>query len=96
MTRELSDLVPNGILSQLGPEAMAQLKRLAEQLQQGGGLPGMPGAGAGGEEDEAVPELVEADETNTAAQEESEVNTLFLSESSIRVHLTNSFTSFSM
>ncbi|GAA5969291.1 hypothetical protein JCM3765_002315 [Sporobolomyces pararoseus] len=68
--RELSDLVPNGILSQLGPEAMAQLKRLAEQLQQGGGLPGMPGAGAveGGEEEEAVPELVEADESNAAAE----------------------------
>lgn len=59
-TRELGDLVPSGILSQLGPEAMAQLKRLAEQIQAGtlqaGGAPGA----AEGEDDEAVPELVDA------------------------------------
>ncbi|GAA6023460.1 hypothetical protein JCM11491_000583 [Sporobolomyces phaffii] len=63
-SRELSDLVPNGILNQLGPEAMAQLKRLAEQIQ-AGNMPGAPGADAEPQEnnsDDAVPELVEASE----------------------------------
>ncbi|GAA5883077.1 hypothetical protein JCM16303_006079 [Sporobolomyces ruberrimus] len=69
-TRDLGDLVPHGILNQLGPDAMAQLKRLAEQIQAGqmAGGAGQPGGAEGiegGDEEEAdegVPELVEAGE----------------------------------
>ena len=46
---ELSDLVP-GILTQLGPESLASLRKLAESYQ--------AAAGAGGADDD-VPELVE-------------------------------------
>ncbi|GAA5912061.1 Egd1p [Sporobolomyces salmoneus] len=77
-TRELSDLVPSGILSQLGPEAMAQLKRLAEQIQAGSlqnpaaaGGAGGAGEGADGEGEE-VPELVEATEGEQAEGEKLE------------------------
>ncbi|GAA6064578.1 hypothetical protein JCM10212_006462 [Sporobolomyces blumeae] len=70
-TRDLTELVPHGILNQLGPDAINQLKRLAEQIQAQGGMGGA-GAGAGaaagqpkvdgveGDDEEAVPELVEA------------------------------------
>lgn len=64
--KELTELVP-GILSQLGPDAMANLRRIAEsyQAQQGnaGGLgpDGVPTEEGEGEDEEDVPELVEAD-----------------------------------
>jgi hypothetical protein len=73
-------------LNQLGPEAMAQLKRLAEQIQ-AGNLPGAGGAAPGveGEEEEAVPELVEAAE-GAEEQQPAEVSFPFF----LRCHLPNS------
>ncbi|ORY74774.1 NAC domain-domain-containing protein [Leucosporidium creatinivorum] len=65
--KELTELVP-GILSQLGPEAMNGLRRIAEsyQAQQGSagslGPDGVPAVAAEDDDDE-VPELVEADAT---------------------------------
>ncbi|GAA5828359.1 hypothetical protein JCM5353_004805 [Sporobolomyces roseus] len=77
-TKDLTELVPQGILNQLGPDAMAQLKRLAEQIQQQQG--GAQGAAAGQEgieegaeaDDEAVPELVEATQTDGAEEDKTE------------------------
>lgn len=64
----------------MGPDAMAQLKRLAEQIQQQQG--GAQGAAAGQEgieegaeaDDEAVPELVEATQTDGAEEDKTEVS----------------------
>lgn len=72
-TKELTELVP-GILNQLGPDSLANLRRLAESYQSmtarqaalAGGAGGA-GAGAGGEEkegevgdeDDEIPDLVE-------------------------------------
>lgn len=46
-------LVPN-ILSQLGPDSLASLRKLAEAYTQQGG------AGAAGEDDDEIPDLVES------------------------------------
>ena len=59
--KEITELVP-GIISQLGPESIATLRKLAEQMSaQGGAAEG--GAAAEGKADEAddddVPDLVE-------------------------------------
>lgn len=64
--KELTELVP-GILSQLGPEAMNGLRKIAEsyQAQQGSagslGPDGVPAVAAEDDDDDEVPELVEAD-----------------------------------
>ena len=64
--KELTELVP-GILSQLGPEAMNNLRKIAESYQaaQGNagslGPDGAPATGADDDDDDEVPELVEAD-----------------------------------
>lgn len=46
-------IVPN-ILSQLGPDSLASLRKLAEAYTQQGG------AGAAGEDDDEIPDLVES------------------------------------
>ena len=51
--KELTELIP-GILTQLGPDAMAQLRKFAESYQ-AGGAPGAPAA----DDDDDVPDLVE-------------------------------------
>jgi len=50
---ELQDLLP-GIINQLGPDNLANLKKLAETYQSGAAPPA-----AGGEDDEDVPDLVD-------------------------------------
>jgi hypothetical protein len=69
-TKELTELVP-GILNQLGPDSLANLRRLAESYQsmtarQAAMAGGAGGAGAGGEDregevgdDDEIPDLVE-------------------------------------
>ncbi|KAI9632240.1 nascent polypeptide-associated complex subunit beta [Dioszegia hungarica] len=71
-TKELTELVP-GILNQLGPDSLANLRRLAESYQSltarnaaASAAAGGAGAGAGGregevddEDDEGIPDLVE-------------------------------------
>lgn len=52
---ELQDLLP-GIINQLGPDNLANLKKLAETYQ-GGQAP--PGANADDDDDEDVPDLVD-------------------------------------
>merc|ERR1712139_98163 len=54
-TKKLQDLLP-GIINQLGPDNLANLKKIAESYQ-----PGAPGAGVGDddEDDEDVPDLVD-------------------------------------
>lgn len=68
-TKELTELVP-GILNQLGPDSLANLRRLAESYQsmtarQAAAAAGAAGADAEGEkkegevDDEEIPDLVE-------------------------------------
>ncbi|KAM0051583.1 putative transcription factor BTF3 [Helianthus debilis subsp. tardiflorus] len=70
----LQDILP-GILNQLGPDNLENLKKLAEQLQKQ--APGGAGEGAAAatsaaqEDDDEVPELV-AGETFEAAAEEGQ------------------------
>ena len=52
--KKLQDLLP-GIINQLGPDNLANLKKLAETSQRGGAPP--PTAGA--DDDEDVPDLVD-------------------------------------
>ena len=54
-TKRLQDLLP-GIINQLGPDNLANLKKLAETYQ-GGNPP--PGANADDDDDEDVPDLVD-------------------------------------
>lgn len=67
VAKELADLMPN-ILNQLGPDAMASLRQIAEQYnrtQPGGGAGGNPaGIAEADEEDDEddVPELVEVND----------------------------------
>ena len=64
--KQITELLPD-ILTQLGPESMDELRKLAEGM---GGMDGGVGgdaAAAGEESDEEVPELVESfDEAKTA------------------------------
>ena len=53
-SKKLQDLLP-GIINQLGPDNLANLKKLAETYQSGGAPP--PTAGA--DDDEDVPDLVD-------------------------------------
>ncbi|OWM62692.1 basic transcription factor 3 [Punica granatum] len=67
-TKKLQDILP-GILNQLGPDNLDNLRKLAEQFQKQGNA-GEGAAAAGPEEDDdEVPELV-AGETFEAAAEE--------------------------
>ena len=54
-TKKLQDLLP-GIINQLGPDNLANLKKLAETYQGGAAAP--PTAGAD-DDDEDVPDLVD-------------------------------------
>ena len=47
-----------GIINQLGPDNLANLKKLAETYQGGGGPP-PPGTGGDDDDDEDVPDLVD-------------------------------------
>lgn len=59
--KELTDLVP-GILSQLGPDSLASLRKLAESYQAMNAAQMAQNAGAaGGEDDDEVPDVVSAD-----------------------------------
>lgn len=53
---ELQDLLP-GIINQLGPDNLANLKKLAETYQSGGVPP--PSGVGGDDDDEDVPDLVD-------------------------------------
>ena len=55
--KSLQALLP-GILNQLGPDNMANLKQLAQSMQGMGGVPSM-GTGVEEEDDDDMPELVE-------------------------------------
>merc|ERR1712134_153275 len=55
-TKKLQDLLP-GIINQLGPDNLANLKKIAESYQGGGNPP--PGANADDDDDEDVPDLVD-------------------------------------
>ncbi|RKP15452.1 putative transcription factor BTF3a [Piptocephalis cylindrospora] len=59
-TKELTELVP-GILSQLGPDSLASLRKLAESYQAAhpGALAAAAAAAAGNDGEDDVPELVE-------------------------------------
>ncbi|KAF9183948.1 Nascent polypeptide-associated complex subunit beta [Haplosporangium sp. Z 767] len=58
--KELTELVP-GILNQLGPDSLANLRRLAEQYQQSAaGRAAMAAAGAQDDDEDDVPDLVES------------------------------------
>ncbi|BGP57714.1 hypothetical protein JCM8202_005498 [Rhodotorula sphaerocarpa] len=69
VAKELAELMPN-ILQQLGPDAMASLRQIAEQYNRGQQAAGGPAGGAAGvegadvaeaDDEDDVPELVEAD-----------------------------------
>ncbi|KAL9931499.1 hypothetical protein V8E36_009664 [Tilletia maclaganii] len=55
--KELTDLVP-GILSQLGPESLASLRKLAESYQAMNAQHAAQQASAGGKDDDDVPDVV--------------------------------------
>jgi nascent polypeptide-associated complex subunit beta len=61
-TKKLQDLLP-GIINQLGPDNLEDLKKIyASYKGEGGGLPnlaGLTGAGAAADDDDDMPELVE-------------------------------------
>lgn len=71
---ELQDILP-GIINQLGPDNLDNLRKLAEQFQKSGVDAAGSGSGPGQEEDDdEVPELV-AGETFEAAAEEGQTHT---------------------
>ncbi|KAH7424094.1 hypothetical protein KP509_12G089700 [Ceratopteris richardii] len=61
-TKRLQDLLP-GIINQLGPDNLANLKKIAEQYQRRETIPE-------GDEDDEVPELVEGETFEEAAKED--------------------------
>ncbi|GAA5836955.1 hypothetical protein JCM9279_007717 [Rhodotorula babjevae] len=72
--KDLTELMPS-VLNQLGPDAMAVIQRLAEQMKGGPGGAGAQDGGAptgieGEADEEDVPELVEADPAETAKIED--------------------------
>ncbi|XP_008809948.1 basic transcription factor 3-like [Phoenix dactylifera] len=69
-TRKLQDLLP-GIINQLGPDNLDNLRRLAEQFQKQ--APPAAGANIVDNDDDDVPELV-AGETFEAAADETKAN----------------------
>jgi nascent polypeptide-associated complex subunit beta len=68
-TKKLQDLLP-GIINQLGPDNLEDLKKIyASYKGEGGGLPGAPGATGAADDDDDMPELVENFETVAAAKQ---------------------------
>uniref|UniRef100_A0A0D6R1H3 Nascent polypeptide-associated complex subunit beta n=1 Tax=Araucaria cunninghamii TaxID=56994 RepID=A0A0D6R1H3_ARACU len=63
-TKKLQDLLP-GIISQLGPDSFANLKKIAQQFQKQEARP------AAEEDDDDVPDLVEGETFEEAAKNES-------------------------
>lgn len=64
-TKKLQDILPS-IINQLGPDNLANLKKLAQQFQKKDNL-----GGIAEEEDDEVPELVEGETFEEAAKEEA-------------------------
>ncbi|CAO3597449.1 unnamed protein product [Absidia cylindrospora] len=64
--KDLTELVP-GILNQLGPDSLASLRKLAEAYQAAQG-----DAGAEGEDDDEIPDLVEGFEKADIQEEKAE------------------------
>jgi nascent polypeptide-associated complex subunit beta len=62
--KELTELVP-GILSQLGPDSLASLRKLAESYK----LKGGDGEGKDDDDDEEIPELVTGETFESKAAE---------------------------
>ncbi|KAH8915329.1 hypothetical protein BT69DRAFT_1271910 [Atractiella rhizophila] len=71
--KDLTELVP-GILNQLGPDSLANLRKLAESYQamQGSGV-GLGGADGKEDDDEEVPDLVESFDVSENANTGSKV-----------------------
>ncbi|KAF9346190.1 Nascent polypeptide-associated complex subunit beta [Mortierella sp. AD094] len=69
--KDLTELLP-GILSQLGPDSLANLRRLAQSYQQSAaGQAAMAAAGVqAGDDDDEVPDLVESFEDASIEEEE--------------------------
>jgi hypothetical protein len=65
-TKKLQDLLP-GIINQLGPDNLVNLKRLAQQFQR------QENAGAEDADDDDVPDLVEGESFEEAAKQEAAV-----------------------
>jgi nascent polypeptide-associated complex subunit beta len=65
-TKKLQDILPS-IINQLGPDNLANLKKLAQQFQKKDNL-----GGSAEEEDDDVPELVEGETFEEAAKEEAD------------------------
>jgi nascent polypeptide-associated complex subunit beta len=65
-TKKLQDILPS-IINQLGPDNLANLKKLAQQFQKKDNL-----GGIAEEEDDDVPELVEGETFEEAAKEEAD------------------------
>ncbi|KAI8139069.1 nascent polypeptide-associated complex subunit beta [Fennellomyces sp. T-0311] len=63
--KELTELVP-GILSQLGPDSLASLRKLAEAYQQ------TQGGAVGGDDDDEIPDLVESFDKAEVKEEAAE------------------------
>jgi len=64
-TKKLQDILPS-IINQLGPDNLANLKKLAQQFQKKDNLGEIPE-----EEDDEVPELVEGETFEEAAKQEA-------------------------
>lgn len=58
LNKDISELLP-GIITQLGPENMDNLRALAEQFQAQAAAAGAAGAAGGDEDDDDIPDLVE-------------------------------------
>ncbi|XP_076958244.1 basic transcription factor 3-like [Bidens hawaiensis] len=67
-TKNLQDILP-GILNQLGPDNLENLKRLAEQLQKQAPVGEGAAATSAQEDDDEVPELVPGETFEAAAEE---------------------------
>ncbi|KAG1370266.1 nascent polypeptide-associated complex subunit beta [Cocos nucifera] len=66
-TKRLQDLLP-GIINQLGPDNLDNLRKLAEHFQKQA-----PGAGAAAKDDDDVPELVAGETFESAAKDDKDV-----------------------
>lgn len=75
--KELTELVP-GILSQLGPDSLASLRKLAAQYQNDAAVRGGADANGGGaaaaedDDDDDVPDLVESFDVDENKEKEPE------------------------
>ncbi|KAK1428908.1 hypothetical protein QVD17_17748 [Tagetes erecta] len=72
-TKKLQDILP-GIINQLGPDNLDNLRKLAERFQKeaAGGAEGAAATSAAQEDDDEVPELVAGETFEAAAAEEGQ------------------------